>query len=151
MDPRDSYRVHEVAASLGLPVPIIALCLGEKGKLSRVLNSRYDSQPITTTLLPYIRLLSAVSTHHEQSHRSAPSHPPPPGLDCRTHHAQTTTLTGPPSPSFPSLPLSLSPQLHAGHLDASALGRGARPAHVLHHHAAQAGARHHPGQVRVNG
>lgn len=41
MDVRDSYRVHEVASSLNLPVPIIALCLGEKGKLSRVLNSRY--------------------------------------------------------------------------------------------------------------
>jgi 3-dehydroquinate dehydratase len=48
MDVRDSYRVHEVASSLNLPVPIIALCLGEKGKLSRVLNSRYTSPlPIT--------------------------------------------------------------------------------------------------------
>jgi 3-dehydroquinate dehydratase len=32
-----------MASSLNLPVPIIALCLGEKGKLSRVLNSRYTS------------------------------------------------------------------------------------------------------------
>jgi len=51
---RDAYHVHELAAAAGLPasVPIVALCLGEVGKLSRVLNSRYT--PVTSKLLPYV-------------------------------------------------------------------------------------------------
>jgi len=47
---RDNYLVHEIAASMGFPCPYIALCLGEKGKLSRVLNSRYT--PVTSDFLP---------------------------------------------------------------------------------------------------
>ncbi|GAB5033332.1 3-phosphoshikimate 1-carboxyvinyltransferase [Nannochloropsis oceanica] len=51
---RDAYHVHELAAAAGLPasVPVVALCLGEVGKLSRVLNSRYT--PVTNKLLPYV-------------------------------------------------------------------------------------------------
>lgn len=51
---RDTYRVHELAAAAGLPpsLPVVALCLGEVGKLSRVLNSRYT--PVTSKLLPYV-------------------------------------------------------------------------------------------------
>lgn len=51
---RDAYHVHELAAAAGLPasVPVVALCLGEVGKLSRVLNSRYT--PVTSKLLPYV-------------------------------------------------------------------------------------------------
>jgi shikimate dehydrogenase/3-dehydroquinate dehydratase type I len=52
MSVRDSYRVHELAAATKLPCPIVALCLGEQGKLSRVLNSRYT--PVTSKLLPFV-------------------------------------------------------------------------------------------------
>lgn len=85
MDPRDSYRVHEVAASLGLPVPIIALCLGEKGKLSRVLNSRYDNQPITTTLLPYISAFYQPSPHIMSSPTALPPLTRPPSALTAAH------------------------------------------------------------------
>ncbi|CAM9660997.1 unnamed protein product, partial [Heterosigma akashiwo] len=40
------------AQGLGLPVPYIALCLGEKGQLSRVLNRRFT--PVTHRALPFV-------------------------------------------------------------------------------------------------
>jgi pentafunctional AROM polypeptide len=46
----DNFRVHQIASSMGLGCPVVALCLGELGKLSRVLNSRYT--PVTSPLLP---------------------------------------------------------------------------------------------------
>ncbi len=52
MSVRDGYRVHELAAATGLPCPVVALCLGEVGKISRVLNSRYT--PVTSKLLPFV-------------------------------------------------------------------------------------------------
>ena len=52
MSVQDSYRVHELAAATNLPCPMVALCLGEVGKLSRVLNPRYT--PVTSKLLPFI-------------------------------------------------------------------------------------------------
>jgi len=48
----DSWRVHAVAQELSLPVPVIALCLGEKGQLSRVLNRCFT--PVTHRSLPFI-------------------------------------------------------------------------------------------------
>jgi len=51
IDPDDSWKVHGVAQDLNLPVPVIALCLGEKGQLSRVLNRRFT--PVTHRSLPF--------------------------------------------------------------------------------------------------
>ncbi|CAM9362289.1 unnamed protein product [Chrysoparadoxa australica] len=48
----DSYRVHQAAEELALPVPYIGLCLREIGQLSRVLNMRYT--PVTHEKLPSV-------------------------------------------------------------------------------------------------
>eukprot|EP00611_Tribonema_gayanum_P015815 TRINITY_DN2771_c0_g3_i2.p1 TRINITY_DN2771_c0_g3~~TRINITY_DN2771_c0_g3_i2.p1 ORF type:complete len:407 (-),score=104.44 TRINITY_DN2771_c0_g3_i2:699-1919(-) len=48
----DSYRVHQAAESLALPVPHIGLCLTPTGSLSRVLNMRFT--PVTHAKLPSV-------------------------------------------------------------------------------------------------
>ncbi|KAG5181647.1 type I 3-dehydroquinase-domain-containing protein [Tribonema minus] len=49
---QDSYRVHQAAESLALPVPHIGLCLTPTGSLSRVLNMRFT--PVTHAKLPSV-------------------------------------------------------------------------------------------------
>ena len=51
-DERDAYRIHAAAESLALPVPYIGVCLTPRGKLSRVLNSRFT--PVTHDKLPSV-------------------------------------------------------------------------------------------------
>ena len=45
-----AYGIHEIAADMKLPLPVIALCTTEQGKLSRVLNKVLT--PVTHPALP---------------------------------------------------------------------------------------------------
>lgn len=66
-EPEDSIRVHAAAKSLSLPVPYIALCLTETGKLSRVLNERYT--PVTHEKLPFVAAPGQMSSKQIMRHR----------------------------------------------------------------------------------
>jgi len=47
----DNFQLRNIVDSLDLQVPVVAICMGEKGKLSRVLN-RYMT-PVTHPALPF--------------------------------------------------------------------------------------------------